>query len=467
MRRIVSPLDGIRSPLGQFTGFNPASRFAQVSVSPAFLYSTARMVSAYNGSAIRVLRPSDSAEQDIGFSGNRLDETSLYGFLGTETGKVLKLYDQSGNGNHTDTQVADANRFSIGFNLRHNGNLVLMGSAALYTLPAALTFDRRGSTFYTVADTLFGLHGYWRVGSSGDPYQISTNGSWNNVTPALYPAFNPSVVEYYLGASSVIESFNAETRTAAAKSAGTETGGIIGTSDSSYKFNGYGSCWIGYTSALSSSDRSTVKTALNYAFGTTLDTPTARVLFVGDSITVGSAGTLSYGFARRTQRALPNTVMCNQYAGAGNQVQNYVANYSTSQGKIILTTYTSTSPVVFLHMGTNDLTIGGRTAAQIYSDIQSYAALVKADGARIIISTLLPNSAWTAGQQTTRNDLNSSIRSGWASFADGLCDFANDAVMGPQAAASNTSLYSDGLHPTDTGHQYLSVLSTAAIRGLL
>jgi hypothetical protein len=52
----------------------------------------------YTGSAIRVKRTSDNAQQDIGFVGTGLDTASLISFVGAGTGTVVNWYDQSGNG---------------------------------------------------------------------------------------------------------------------------------------------------------------------------------------------------------------------------------------------------------------------------------------------------------------------------------------------------------------------------------
>ena len=71
-------------------------------------YSTRKLRTAYNGNALRVRRSSDNAEQDIGFTNNVLDTTSLLNFItGSTDGRVTTWYDQSGNGNNlTQTTVA-------------------------------------------------------------------------------------------------------------------------------------------------------------------------------------------------------------------------------------------------------------------------------------------------------------------------------------------------------------------------
>ena len=60
-------------------------------------YSLRLLDSTYTGSAIRVRRSSDNAEQDIGFASNILDTASLLTFVGSGDGFVDTWYDQSGN----------------------------------------------------------------------------------------------------------------------------------------------------------------------------------------------------------------------------------------------------------------------------------------------------------------------------------------------------------------------------------
>jgi len=64
-------------------------------------YSLRKLSSNYSGSAIRVRRSVDNAEQNIGFdaSGN-LDTASLTTFVGSGNGFVTTWYDQSGTGNN-------------------------------------------------------------------------------------------------------------------------------------------------------------------------------------------------------------------------------------------------------------------------------------------------------------------------------------------------------------------------------
>ena len=78
----------------------------------AAAYSLRRLDSTYTGSAIRVRRASDNAEQDIGFDNNELDTSALATFCSGTNGFVKTWYDQSGNTNNA-TQTTTGNQPKI------------------------------------------------------------------------------------------------------------------------------------------------------------------------------------------------------------------------------------------------------------------------------------------------------------------------------------------------------------------
>jgi hypothetical protein len=70
-------------------------------------YSLRKLRTAHTGSAIRVRRSNDNAEQDIGFDGSgNLDTSSLSTFVGANNGFVTTWYDQSGNSNDATSSTA-------------------------------------------------------------------------------------------------------------------------------------------------------------------------------------------------------------------------------------------------------------------------------------------------------------------------------------------------------------------------
>jgi hypothetical protein len=73
----------------------------------AIAYSVRKLRASYTGSAIRVRRSSDNAEQNIGFDGSgNLDTTALTSFCSGTDGFVTTWYDQSGNGNNQTQTTA-------------------------------------------------------------------------------------------------------------------------------------------------------------------------------------------------------------------------------------------------------------------------------------------------------------------------------------------------------------------------
>ncbi|MFY7886158.1 MAG: LamG-like jellyroll fold domain-containing protein, partial [Dolichospermum sp.] len=83
-----------------WTGFNGSPIINQLSVTPRLAAGLHRLSSTYVGSAIRIRRGSDNVEQDFGFVGDDLDTAAIRIFIGSSTGFVRTLYDQSGTGNH-------------------------------------------------------------------------------------------------------------------------------------------------------------------------------------------------------------------------------------------------------------------------------------------------------------------------------------------------------------------------------
>ena len=71
----------------------------EVGVSARMAIGLRKLRSAYSGDAIRVRRASDNSEQDIGFSGESLDTSTLATFCAGTNGYIRTWYDQSGNGN--------------------------------------------------------------------------------------------------------------------------------------------------------------------------------------------------------------------------------------------------------------------------------------------------------------------------------------------------------------------------------
>ena len=105
----------------------------------AIAFSMRRLNSAYTGPAIRIRRASDNAEMDINFIDSSvasstssfgqlkdtINESEIVNFCGANQGFIVRVYDQSGNGNHLNQTVASS-QYRIYAN---SGN----GTSNLYT----------------------------------------------------------------------------------------------------------------------------------------------------------------------------------------------------------------------------------------------------------------------------------------------------------------------------------------------
>lgn len=99
-----------------------------------FAYSTRLLSASYAGSALRVRRSSDNAEQDIGFVGNTIDSAGLLSFVGAGDGFVVTWYDQSGNTNDaTNSNASQQPRIAA------SGVLEELNGYATLTSPATTT----------------------------------------------------------------------------------------------------------------------------------------------------------------------------------------------------------------------------------------------------------------------------------------------------------------------------------------
>lgn len=143
--------------------------------SAAAAYSLRRLRNGYTGSAIRVRRASDNTEQDIGFSNNQLDTSSLTTFCSGTNGFVKTWYDQSGNGRDA-TQTTAANQpqiVSSGSVINLNGKpTVQFNNNQILT---RASFNLSQISIFTVINkyTIGNYGGYFRnVTSSGVSFAI-------------------------------------------------------------------------------------------------------------------------------------------------------------------------------------------------------------------------------------------------------------------------------------------------------
>ena len=153
----------------------------------AAAYSLRRLDTTYTGSAIRVRRASDNAEQDIGFDNNELDTSALATFCSGTNGFVKTWYDQSGNANNaTQTSTSAQPKIydsSTGV-VTENSLPALQGSSTCTINIASSIIGAGNYSIYTAhtyseADMLYGgavpTFGIWDI--NGDILQRFDDGT--------------------------------------------------------------------------------------------------------------------------------------------------------------------------------------------------------------------------------------------------------------------------------------------------
>lgn len=170
----------------------------------AVAYSLRKLSANYIGSAIRVRRSSDNAEQDIGFDSiGNLNTAGLILFCGSSNGYVTTWYDQSGNGRDA-IQVTSANQPQI----VSSGNILFYGTKPTMLFDGINDSMATSQFSYSTACSLYYVTQRVGAASGGNPYNpdiaiqstiLSDLGAFHYINPSLkgaaYP-FNTAFTSY-------------------------------------------------------------------------------------------------------------------------------------------------------------------------------------------------------------------------------------------------------------------------------
>jgi hypothetical protein len=235
------------------------------SITASAAYSLRKLRAAFSGSAIRVRRSSDNAEQDIGFTGSELDTSALLAFCGADSGFVTTWYDQTGNGLHQAQPTATLQPIivSAGALITRNGKVSMSTNGRylqLYSfIPAmrsALFVGERSATngaFFEVS--LSSLYRGFSLFSYGRDYEYFTSNFLNgNLTTSPTDVLN--TLNVYTG----VERF------------GTNSSAwiLIGKGTPGFGPTTYMSEFIAFSTALSTTDRQTLERNQGTYFGITV-----------------------------------------------------------------------------------------------------------------------------------------------------------------------------------------------------
>lgn len=210
-------------------------------------------------------------------------------------------------------------------------------------------------------------------------------------------------------------------------------------------------------------DNSTVSVATGtYTIIDDDDPPTvpglSGVASEGDSISQ-SWGSLSGGSHTGMYKAAnPSLNFCG--LAVGGSVIGSASDGNALNNPTRLAAVDACHPKVFtVLIGANDLVSWDPNfTAQVWLDrLYTYTDRMRAKGYKVLVGTVLPQidkvNTNIANYGTVFNQkravVNADLRAKVGTRIDGVIDFAADATMGVDSAPNNTSLYIDGLHPTD------------------
>lgn len=255
-----------------------------------FAYSFRKLKSTATQS-LRVNRSSDSTEQDIGFdvSGN-FDLTSYSNFVGGGIGRITRWYDQTGNGNHFNSNGVVAEMpifasasFGVKPGMRFDGVNDAMSSVnnPYISATAATVFEitkipvdpnptasTTGAFFFATGDPTNGSHFPWTDGVIYDTLFTTSRKTTGNPTASFT---NPNLYTVLSGANdwrsyvNNINHFSTSTNTfGGASASGVAWLGIsfVGF----YWFPGWASELIVYDQLLNDTDRTSISDNINNYF---------------------------------------------------------------------------------------------------------------------------------------------------------------------------------------------------------
>ncbi len=441
-------------------------------------YGVFRLKASYSGYAFQITRASDSATLNIPFDVNGIASFAMVDAFGSGTTiGVSTWYDQCGS-NYDLTQATQANMPQIDgttvANLRSisfNGNSQVGTTRSLGNTSLPITTVKNTSVLFLgrITSSRGGGNGatLWEEGNatpaltlfstdsgSGNFAMLNGSSSFNPVTIATMSSPQANLVVTNGASTATFQQNNTITSFPSLTISSTaSTGFIIGNSNRAAWAGEYDAlAFVVYNSTLSAANQQLVLQAAYQATGIQPQIDDVMVN-VGDSISccVQSNTPIvpSLLYAGQLQTALSHPY--NIYnLGLPSETACSMATEAATMSAA--TFRAGASNIVTIFAGRNDLANSTTpTPASVNTCIQNICSTFKTAGfTKCIVGTPPPTTNTQGGQTTTayeteRQSLATLIR---ADGFDGIADITADGVVGPQSAASSSTLYNDGIHPT-------------------
>ena len=455
--------------------------YLPASAALAGVYGLGKLVSAYAGPALRIRRVSDSAELDIGFSGQALDTAAAAAFMGASALTLAVVYDQTGGGRHLSQPAAAAQPTLW---LGEGGPTVTnYGSDSPMLIPAALAIQRADCAVFMVARTpgQAATCGYWAFGAATADYALTSPRSTGNmamqpmVAGVSIPAAttnaralgvnNLSVLGLVSSTAKQVVHRDAQTVDYPAAAAATlNAGGEVG---EAIEYDGRTDwrAFVVYSAAPTDTEVAAIKAALKTVFATA-EPATLSFLAGGDSIVYGTGGANNRTITAALHHRSAAGVLLRNVGIAGHRLDMHYTDFDTVSAAYITP---GVPNVYFADYGHNDIKTYVTDAATAISAVEAMklqarrmAARLRAYGFDIVLwQESFADTGFTADQEAARDAWNAWLRSNPVAD-DGLPCFdavdkvASDAAFVLSDAETDagrgmalTVNSSDGVHPNE------------------
>lgn len=403
-------------------------------------------------------------------------------------GSIALWQDQSGNGHHL-TQATPGNQFKL------SGDAVIgqvLTDAVMAN--AGITFSTRSASWFVVSDlpTLrrsrvattnyqYGMYFF----SSTDRFNLQRNGNtgrlegYTGTGETRQPAWDirsgVSLVGMIGSPSETKIIYNDKDQIFAAPTLNTVVGFEAGNRLTHHlALHGRIRAIIGFDRPISDEDMGKLRAWAFRKYSIPLSPSSLNLLISGDSISAGQLSTARKCWTDRL--TLPVGTVINNVAESSARL---ITHLIPTDGAFVDSRVTSgANNVGILFAGTNDMFVDSRTAVQVKADAITWCNARKSAGVnKIGIMGMLPRGASDTQRQALRASFLADFTVPTASplifaagpgitYADRYVDLGGDPTIGPFAARSNTTLYPDAIHPSDTGHAIIADYGNGLINQL-
>lgn len=401
-------------------------------------------------------------------------------------GNTVQQWNDRSSGGYNATQATAGSRPTYKTNIMNSQSVLRFAGAQNMVTASFLDASFNHSfTFFIVKDRPYGAlkvstginHFVWFSSINGNSPLVNMGNltpSSLSITPAgTSTTANPFIQTFRYDGATATTRFNGLSKsTSTTGNLGFSGSLTIGSlSDPSFYYDGDIAEIIIYNTVLDDTQIGQVESYLMTKYGIVSNMPSTTIplfVFDGDSLTAGngSTGGLNYPAQTQTQLGITGTY---QNFGVGGQT---VASMNSDAVTQIDQEYSSsrTTNIISSWGGVNDLAASGYVdAPTTYNRIVAYAQARRSAGFKVIVSTILPQSATgPVDYETSRQTVNNLVRSNWTTFADGISDIASDSVVGQAGAELNSTYYqSDKIHMTNVGYGIAASYVTAAIKQIM